>query len=49
LVDFLQIQVEQARILHAKDIKAKFAGASMTEALARKFSAVGESLAGFSS
>ena len=38
LVDFLQLQVEQARILHAKDIKAEFAGASMTEALARKFS-----------
>ncbi|MDG0964893.1 MAG: tyrosine-type recombinase/integrase, partial [Opitutales bacterium] len=28
----------QARALHAEDIKAEFGGASMTEALARKFS-----------
>jgi len=38
LIDFLQLQVEQVRALHAEDIKAKFAGASMAEALARKFS-----------
>ena len=38
LVDLLQLQLEEVNALHAKDIKAEFAGASMTEALARKFS-----------
>ena len=34
----LQIPIEQVNSLHTEDIKADFAGASMTEALARKFS-----------
>jgi site-specific recombinase XerD len=34
----LQIPTEQVKSLHTEDIKADFAGASMTEALARKFS-----------
>jgi hypothetical protein len=38
LIDFLLLQVEQVKALHADDIKADFAEASMTEALARKFS-----------
>jgi integrase len=39
LVDLLQLQLEQARALHVEDMKADFDGASMSEALARKFSA----------
>jgi integron integrase len=38
LVDLLQLQLEQARALHAEDMKADFDGASMSKALARKFS-----------
>ena len=38
LVDLLQLQLEQVRALHVEDVAADFGGASMTEALARKFS-----------
>ena len=38
LVDLLQLQLKQARALHAEDMNADFDGASMSEALARKFS-----------
>ena len=38
LVDLLQLQLEQVRALHVEDVAADFSGASMTEALARKFS-----------
>ena len=38
LTPFISTQVEQARALHAEDKKAEFADASMTEALARRFS-----------
>ena len=37
LVDLLQLQLEQVRALHVEDVAADFGGASMTEALARKF------------
>lgn len=38
LVDLLQLQLEQVRALHVEDVAADFGGASMAEALARKFS-----------
>ena len=38
LVDFLHLQLKQVRSLHIEDMKANFCGASMTEALACKFS-----------
>jgi integron integrase len=38
LVDLLRLQLEQVRALHAEDSAADFGGASMGEALARKFS-----------
>ncbi|MGC6423508.1 MAG: integron integrase [Lentimonas sp.] len=38
LVDLLQMQIDKVKRLHAEDVAAGFAGASMTDALARKFS-----------
>ena len=38
LVDLLQMQIERVRVLHAEDVAAEYGGASMAEALARKFS-----------
>jgi integron integrase len=38
LVDLLQLQLEQVRALHVQDIQADYGGASMSDALARKFS-----------
>jgi integron integrase len=38
LVDLLHLQLDKVRVTHVEDVAAKFGGASMGEALARKFS-----------